>query len=350
MKIAQLVSNYYTTKPRAYHAIYSQVAALTNGLVDSKNKVDLYASGNSETKANLISVHPEDTSNAIFSAEEKKYYLNLLISKCFANADGYDVIHAHFNILSLFFSNLIHCTPTVNSIHSPISDNLKPIMLQFKNANFISFSLAQRKLFPELNWVGNIYHGVDTRVFKYNENPNDYVLFLGRITEDKGVHLAIEAAKEAGIQIVIAGKSYPNEGYWHEKIEKHIDGKRVRYVGEADFDTKIEYLRNAKAVLMSTQVEETFGMVMIEAMACGTPVIGFNKGAVPEIIADCRSGFVVDDVTGMIRALKNIDKISRAETRKRAEMFFSVKKMVIGYRKVYKRVIDEYKYRNGKHK
>ncbi|MFA5124635.1 MAG: glycosyltransferase family 4 protein [Patescibacteria group bacterium] len=349
MNIAQLVSNIYPVKLRAYNAIYSHVAMLSNELSRSSgNSVELYAAGNSEVNCDLVSVHPQHMSNGVFSEDEKKYYLHLLISKCFANASKYDIVHSHFNILSLFYSNLVTSTPVVNSIHSPIKDELKPIILQFKNANFISFSLAQRKFLPELNWVGNIYHGVDTNVFTFNDKPKDYVLFLGRITKDKGVHLAIEAAKKAGIQIIIAGKSYPNEGYWHDEIEKHVDGKKVRYVGEADFDAKIEYLRNAKALLMPVQWEEPFGMVMIEAMACGTPVIGFRRGAIPEIVSDKKTGYVVDDVSGMTKAIKNINKISREEVRKRAENFFSVKKMVSGYQKVYKRVIEEYKFKNKK--
>jgi glycosyltransferase involved in cell wall biosynthesis len=177
-------------------------------------------------------------------------------------------------------------------------------------------------------------------------------LYLGRITEEKGVHRAIEAAKATSTPLIIAGVSYPTEGYWHKHIEKHIDGKMIQYVGEASFKAKIAYLKNAKALLFPTQYDEVFGYAMIEAMSCGTPVIGWNKGSVSEVIANNRSGYVVDSISDMVKAIQCIDDISRQATRERVCNLFSVEKMVSGYAKVYARVIDEQRYRkqNGKQK
>ncbi len=341
MKIAQLVSNLHSVDKLAYHAIYSHTAWLSSGLKSLGNDVTLYAAGDSKTDCPLVSVLPTATSSLDLDENMKRHYTNLLISKCYSDAEKYDIIHSHFNLLSSFYSNLVE-TPTINSIHSPIEDSLRPLLSKFKKNNYISFSLAQQKSFPELNWVGNIYHGIDTKSFSFNPKPKEYVLYLGRVTERKGVHLAIEAAKAAGAQLVIAGRSYPSEGYWHDKIEKHIDGKTVRYVGEAGFDQKIEYLKNAKAVLFPTQYHEVFGYVMIEAMSCGTPVIGWKSGAVPEVIKNKKTGYVVQSVKDMVSAIKNIDKISRKETRERAETFFSIEKMVTGYNKVYEKVIEEH--------
>jgi len=352
MKIAQLVSNFHTVSLTARQAIYSHVAWLTNNLVDARHEVSLFAAGDSDTKAELVSVTSGSLSGAKLPEEIKKHYINLLISKCYSKATDFDIIHSHFNLLTSFYSVLSNI-PTVQSIHSPITEDIKPLMLSFKNNKYISFSLAQRKIMPELNWIGNIYHGVDTKIFSFNPKPKDYFLFIGRITEDKGVHLAIKAAKTAGVPLIIAGKSYPTEGYWHEKIEKHIDGKKIQYVGEANFKEKIELYKNAKAVLFPTQYDEAFGLVMIEAMACGTPIVGWKKGSVPEIVADQKTGYVVKSVNEMVQAIKNIDKISRQETRKRAETYFSIEKMVEGYEKIYKRVIEETQYKkqngNGKH-
>jgi len=141
--------------------------------------------------------------------------------------------------------------------------------------------------------------------------------------------------------LIIAGRSYPNEGYWHEQIEKRIDGKTVRYVGEADFDQKITYLQNATALMFPTQYEEVFGYSMIEAMSCGTPVIGWKKGSVPEVIQDKKTGYLVNNVKDMVKAIKNIDKIKREAVRERVERLFSVQKMVSGYNKVYEKIITE---------
>ncbi|MFA5188874.1 MAG: glycosyltransferase family 4 protein [Patescibacteria group bacterium] len=345
MRIAQVASNFYAVSPNSNRGIYSHVAYLTDHLVDHGHQVSLYAAGNSVTKAKLEYINKYSVAKMAISDNLKRNYLNLLLSKCYKNSDNFDIIHAHFTLLSSFYSYLAH-VPTVQSIHSPIDSETKKILKFFKNNNYISFSLAQRKLAPELNWVANIYHGLDLKKFAFNPNPKDYFLYLGRITEEKGVHLAIEAAKGANVKLIIAGTSYSQEGYWHEKIEKNIDGETIKYVGEAGLEEKIKYLKNAKAVLFPTQYNESFGLVMIEAMSCGTPVIGWRNGAVPEVISHCHSGYIVKSVADMVKAINKIDKISREETRKRAETYFSVGKMVTGYEKVYAKIIEEYHQKN----
>lgn len=347
MKIAQLASNFRTIDPQSNGAIYSHVAWLTNGLINSGHQVDLYASGDSHTKAKLYSVSKKSTISMKIPEMTRNHYLHWLISKCYKNASKYDIIHSHFFALSAFYSGLVNI-PTVQSIHHLPNDQLRQIANKIKNNKYISFSLAQRQAMPELDWVGNIYHGVDTDIFSYNHEPQDYCLFLGRIAKDKGTHLAIEAAKNAKMPLIIAGSSNQKESYWYEKIQKHIDGKKVRYVGETNFKEKINYLKNAKAVLMPSQIDETFGYVLIEAMSCGTPAIGWNRGAIPEIISPNKTGYVVSTIQDMAQAIKSIDKISREETRKRAERYFSVEKMVSGYSKIYQRIIEEHQFKNNK--
>jgi glycosyltransferase involved in cell wall biosynthesis len=309
----------------------------------------LFASGDSETKANLVSVTDKPTSTLECSENLKKYYLHLLISKCYNYSSKLDIIHSHFNLLSSFYSSLVQ-TPTIQSIHSPIKEEIKPLLLKFRANRYISFSLAQRKTFPELNWIANIYHGVDTKLFPFSPHPKDYFLFIGRITKEKGVHLAIKAAKAARIPLIIAGKAHPIDDYWHKEVQKYIDGNMIKYVGEANLKNKIELYKNAKAILFPTQYEEAFGLVMIEAMACGTPVIGWKKGSVPEVVSDKKTGFVVDNISDMVKAIKAINFISREETRKRAELYFSVKKMVSGYEKIYSRVTEECKFKKQNNK
>ena len=348
MKIAQLVSCLNAVSPKATNAIYSHVSSLCDGLFVRGHSVDLYGAGNSQTKANLYSVYPLDlTSSPEVSDRQRGFYLKLLISKCYQNAKKYDLIHSHFSVLSSFYQPLVK-TPTVISVHSPINNDIKTFMLEHKHIPYISFSLAQRKQLPELNWYANIYHGVDVKRFAFNPTPKDYFLYLGRVTEDKGAHLAIEADKQAGVTLVIAGRTYQNEGYWQTHIEKHINGTSVRYIGEQGSAEKITWLQNAKALLFPTQVEEVFGYAMIEAMSCGTPVIGWDSGAIPEVIQEFKSGYVVKSVAEMVEAINNIDKISREETRKRVEMYFSVKKMVSGYEKVYQRIIDDNNFKKNK--
>jgi len=163
--------------------------------------------------------------------------------------------------------------------------------------------------------VANIYHGVDTEKYVYNPEPKDYFLFLGRITEQKGVHLAIEAARAAKVKLIIAGKSYSNEDYWHKQIEPFIDGVNIRYIGEADNNAKIEYLKNAKALIFPTHANEPFGMVMIEAMSCGTPVIGYKTAAVPEVVKDGKTGYLatrnnLSDFTDKVSRLLNDSRLA----------------------------------------
>ena len=339
MKIAQLVSNLNNVNARANNAIYSHVGALSNGLKRKGHDVTLFASGGSNTDVELSSVFPVAlTDDPSLNERKLKYYINLLILKCYSRSSEFDIIHSHFTLLSSFYCGLVK-TPTLISIHSPIDETIRPFLKEFKDLMYISFSYAQRKLMPELNWVANIYHGVDTEIFSYNPKPSDYILYLGRVTEDKGVHLAIEAAKKTGAQLVIAGKTYPAEGYWHSNIEKNIDGKSIKYVGEQSLDGKIELLQNAKALIFPTQCHEVFGYVMIEAMACGTPVIAWNNGSVPEVVKNGVTGFIVENVDEAALAIKSLDSLDRENCRRRAVDFFSIEKMVSGYEKVYKKIL-----------
>ncbi len=348
MRIAQLVYNLHRVFSASNNAIYGHVGYLCDRLADSGHEVTLFASGNSETRAKLESVYRTSFNLANkLSERERRHYNHLLISKCYNQARNFDLIHTHFTLLSSYYSGLVDI-PTLISIHSPIIKEIKPFLKAFRNNYYVSFSLAQRKQMPDLNWFANIYHGVDTKKFSFNPKPKDYFLYLGRITEEKGVHLAIAAAKAAEVPLIIAGGSYSSESYWHEEIEKNIDGTNIMYVGEANLEQKIKYLRNAKAVLFPTQYNEVFGLVMIEAMACGTPVIAWRNGSVPEVIKHRKNGYIVKSVDDMVKAIKMIDKISRQETRKRAEDFFSIEKMVAGYEKVYARIIED-NYKNKNH-
>lgn len=346
MRIAQLLSNLHPVEPQGTKGIYSQAGSLVDAIVAHGHEVHLYAAENSMTTAQLHSV-PDRSSHPEWIHEDLQMHaMHSLISACYEHANEVDIIHSHFTLLSSFYARLTK-TPTVISIHSPVRDEIRPFLLQYRDIPYISFSYAQRKHMPELNWYANIYHGVDTTVFTYNAKPKDYFLYIGRLTEEKGIHFAIAAAKAAHVPLVIAGRSYENEGYWHNSIEKEIDGKQVRYIGELNYAQKIEWMQNAQALLFPSQYPETFGLVMIEAMACGTPVIGWKSGSVPEVVSDKKTGFVVESVEDMRDAILAIQKISREATRQRAVQYFSLEKMTTGYLHVYERLIAEHARQRG---
>ncbi|OGN03116.1 MAG: hypothetical protein A2655_00725 [Candidatus Yanofskybacteria bacterium RIFCSPHIGHO2_01_FULL_43_42] len=349
MRIAQLVSNYHPTNPLASKAIYSHVGSLSEGLQHLGHEVHLFGATDSVTNTILHSIGPA-LSQVELPDDIRKYYMFEHASRCYEFArNNVDIIHSHFTIISSFFNNLID-VPTVVSVHSPIEDRVRSILELHKNNRYISFSLAQRKQMPNLNWYANIYHGVDTNIFAFEPEPEKYLVFLGRITQDKGTTFAIEAAKATGIPLLIAGASYPEEGYWQKYVEPHIDGKSIRYVGEMPFYKKIQLLQKAKALLFPSNVSEVFGYSMIEAMSCGTPVIGFDNGSVLEIVRHGETGFVVNDVDGMIDAIRHINDIDRTKVRKRAEMYFSLDKMVAGYEKIYRRILSDREFQDSKSK
>lgn len=340
MRIAQLVSNLNPVVSSSTKAISSHVALLTNAVVNAGHDTHLYAASESVTNGVLHSASGSAADLQKLPPDIQRYYTNLLISDCYRHAQDYDIIHSHFTLLSSFYADLVK-TPTLISVHSPIRDDIRPFLKHFRHLPYVSFSHAQRQQMPELNWVANIYHGIDVERYAFHPFPKDYFLYLGRVTEEKGVHYAIEAAKAANVPLIIAGGSYQAEGYWHKFIEPEINGKMVRYVGVANEEQKIELLQGARALLFPTQYDETFGLVMAEAMSCGTPVIGWKNGSVPEVVSDGVTGFIVDSIEGMVKGIQSIDTIFRHAARKRAEMYFSQQKMTQGYLKVYERIIEK---------
>jgi glycosyltransferase involved in cell wall biosynthesis len=262
-----------------------------------------------------------------------------LIAKAFtmANQDELDIVHIYSNEEDIALPFTALCKkPVVFTHHDPFNFlvKYKSVFPKYAHLNWLSMSLAQRKGMPEnTNWVGNIYHGLAADRFKPNYRPSgDYVAYLGRIIQPKGVHLAIEAAKRAGVPIKIAGKHYAGthkDTYWQEFIVPHL-GKDVEYVGFISDDAeKQEFLGNARALIVPSLFDEPFGMVMIEALACGTPVIGLDSGAIPEVITNNVTGFVVEktDADGLAGAIKHIATIDRHTCRKQFKERFTLGRM-----------------------
>ncbi len=347
MRIAQVAPINHKISPDSVYGIYSNVAYICDGIVNAGHEATLFASTDAETKAEIKGVVKKNTRDANLLDKEVLHMNHLNLSKCFQRADQFDLIHSHYSTLGTLYAPLVDI-PVVHSVHNPLPKSFIDIKDHVKRQRFISFSLAQRKLYPDLNWVANIYHGIDQSVYSYSDTSDGYLFYLGRVIEEKGAHIAIEAAKAAKKRLIISGMSRHDEPYWQKEIEPQIDGVNIQFVGPSDMKKKIKLLQGADAVLFPSRRNEPFGLVMIEAMSCGTPVIGFDDGAVPEVIKDGVSGYVVKSTKQMIDGILNLDKISRAVCRKRAENYFSVEKMVGGYLKVYQQVIKDWKYKKDK--
>ena len=253
--------------------------------------------------------------------------------------DEYDVVLNNMRGEALFLPIVKLLNKSfVNVMHLDLFSELAETFLEFKT-NVITISNAQRKDFPNLNYLATVYNGVDVGKFKFNDTPQDYLLMMGSIGRHKNQGEAIAVAKELGLKLVLAGK-IRDQDYFSE-LKKDIDGEQIKYLSEVSFDEKVKLYQNAKAFLFPILWEEPFGLVMIEAMSCGTPVVAFNHGAIPEVVVDGLTGYVVEDHSQMIEVVKKIDAIDRAVCRKHVEDNFSVGKMIDGYEKALQKLMSK---------
>lgn len=273
--------------------------------------------------------------NALFD----QYIVSMIFAQHQKNP--FDILHIHAIDRALPFARLFPEAQIVYTIHDPIYAWRARLfqMFQTPNQHFISISNAQRKLAPALNYAATIYNGTDLAMFPFSGGKEGYLFFAGRLNENKGVYEAIMAAEAAGERLVIAGA--PAEGeYWETKIKPHLNEK-IQYVGMVPHEKLHEYYGNAKATLVPIRWEEPFGLVMTESMACGTPVIAFRRGSVPEVIVDGKTGFIVDTVEEMAKAIGKISEINRADCRKHVEEHFSIEKMVDGYEEAFLKIVGK---------
>jgi glycosyltransferase involved in cell wall biosynthesis len=270
-----------------------------------------------------------------------------LIAKAYAmaNAGELDIVHVYTNEEDTAMPFAALCQkPVVFTHHDPFNFlvKYKNVFPKYKRLNWVSMSLAQRKnMPPDTNWVANVYHGLPEDEFAFNDSPGDYIAFMGRLIKPKGAHVAIAAAKQAGVKLKIAGKHYSGEKdkYWHEFIEPEIDGNQIDYVGFLRGTERQAFLANAHALLAPSVFDEPFGMVMIEALACGTPVIGLRSGAIPEVIEDGKTGFVVDDPADLAAAIQKVSVIDRRTCRAEFEQRFMLERMCDEHVKAYSRLV-----------
>lgn len=322
--------------PLKYGGISRVVAALANGLVEKGHSVTLFASGNSRSKARIIPIFPRSLEQKISYIDNRKAreaYFQIGIAKILnlLRKDNFDVINNHFGWRLIPFSNFIP-SPFITTLHTPLNQiNKKITLAEYKNALLISTSIAQQKPLPHLHYLANIYNGIDINLYKFFQNHDDYLVFLGRISPEKGVLEAIQITKKLKTKLVIAGAIFAwDYQYFLSKIKPHIDGKNIKFIGEVNDRQKNKLLGRAKALLAPTLWDEPFGLVFVESMACGTPVVTMKQGSVPEIVIHNKTGFVANSLNQMIQYCKSINKIDRALCRKQAQCF-SAKLMVDKY-------------------
>ena len=338
LRIGVLAPVWFPVPPTAYGGIESVVSLLADGLVAAGHDVTLFASGDSRTNARLAAVFPEAQSARMgFSWIDLCHAL-----ACYERAGEFDVVNDHSGPAAAALGGLVS-TPVVHTVHGPLDEiskaNYRRIASLAPAVDLVSVSLNQRRPAPELPWVGNCPNALDLDAYPYNARRGEYLLYLGRLSPDKGAHRAIEVARRAGLPIKLAGKKRERaeQEYFEERVRPLL-GDGAEYLGETSHVTKLALLQNARATLFPIEWEEPFGLVMIESMACGTPVIATRWGAVPEVIEHGRSGIIVDDYLEMVEAIADADRLEPLECRRYVEERFSPEHMVEDYEAVYRRV------------
>ena len=310
---------------------------LTEGLVVRGHDVTRFATGDSKTTAALHAINPHG-----YWHDEHMWpwelYEMLNLAAAVERAADFDIIHyeAAYYPMSLAFCRLPP-TPIVQTLHhSPSAAEIK-LWSQYPEAPFVAISEEQARLLSGLNVVGTVLHGIDTDNFVFRDKPEDYLLFLGRFTEGKGVLQAIEIAKRTGMRLILAAAE---DEYYRERVAPHVDGRHVVYFGEADFPAKVKLYGGARALLYPIQAREPFGLVLAEAMACGTPVAALDRGAVREVVDHGVTGMVFDDLEQMVNDLPRVFGLDRRRVRERAVARFGAARMVDEYVSVYSRLVE----------
>lgn len=326
------------------------VSALTEALVKRGHQVTLFASGDSKTTAKLVSVTPKHLlargisfANSGFSAAN--------LAAAFSRASQFDILHTHVQQLDILFPSLT-TTPVLHTIHNDLSglsgniDSTVELELynQHKKNNFVAISNSQKKhALVKLNWVATIYHGIPLEHLTFHPKPQDHLVWAARLNPRKGPDIALRAAGAAGKKLFVAGPQLTQQSkdFYQETLLPLIRQHHGKFVGEISQKQKNSFFGSALALLYPLKWEEPFGLVMIEAMACGTPVIAFKRGAAPELVVDGKTGYLVRTLPEMVRAIKKIDLIDRADCREHVFKHFTVDKMVDAYEELYDRLVAQ---------
>ncbi len=340
MRIAQVAPLHESVPPKLYGGSERVVSYLTEELVKQGHEVTLFASGDSNTKANLHAV----TTKALRlngSCRDPLAHHVLLLEKVFREAAEYDIVHFHIDYLHFPLSRLLKF-PHVTTLHGRLDlADLEPVFTEFSDMPVVSISNSQRGPLPMANWQGTVYNGVPEDLYSFHPERGNYLAFIGRFSPEKRVDRAIEIAKRADMEIRIAAKIDPvDKIYFKEQIKPLLNHPLVTFVGEIGEREKNDFLGNAAALLFPVDWPEPFGLVMIEAMACGTPVIAYRNGAVPEVLREGVTGFVVDNLEDAVTAAHRVSMLNRSRCRQVFEERFAAEKMADGYLDVYRKIIN----------
>jgi glycosyltransferase involved in cell wall biosynthesis len=341
MRIAQVAPLAESVPPKLYGGTERVVSWLTEELVGLGHDVTLFASADSLTSASLVPVWPQALRLSRPAPDPYAPY-SVLLERLKELASSFDVIHCHIDWLHL---PLLRCleVPFLTTLHGRLDlGYIQTAMRSFPEAPFVSISDNQRAPLPDVNWLATVYHGMPTTALEPCYKPDRYLAFLGRITPEKGPETAIRLAQRSGRPLRMAAKIPRGENqYFKDRIEPMLDGRGVQFIGEVDDRTKGSFLGKAAALLFPIDWPEPFGLVMIEAMACGTPVIAMRRGSVPEIIEDGVTGFVVDNEAEALAAISRLGTIDRRRVRAEFERRFAAHRMVEDYLQLYKTLAQE---------
>lgn len=341
MRIAQVAPLWIPIPPFTYGGTELMVSWLTEELVKRGHEVTLFATGDSKTSAKLVPIWPKSLWRAKLAAPHAVF--GLLYHELLARINDFDIIHDHTEFYSPPVTPFI-AKPIVSTIHHPLYEEMIILYKKYPNINYVAISKNQRKTAPGITYAATIYHGLPLKNYPFNDTPENYLLWLSKFTPQKGPAEAIEVARKTGEKLILSG-IIPNEyeDYFEYRLNPLIDGKQIQFVGASDFKKKIDLFTKAKALLYPIKRPEPFGLVVAEAMACGTPVIAYNEGSMPELIKHGKTGFLVKDQEEMIQALKKINTIRRIDCRRSVERKFNLEKMVNKYEALYHSIL-----KNGK--
>ncbi|MBI3806733.1 MAG: glycosyltransferase family 4 protein [Nitrospirae bacterium] len=340
MRIAQVAPLWESVPPRLYGGTERIVSYLTEELVRLGHDVTLFASGDSVTAARLEAICAQALrlNTGIFNRDAP---MTMLMEQALGKTGDFDIVHSHLDFMGFPLARR-NPTPTVTTFHGRLDlPELQPVFREYAEMPMVSISDAQRKPVSWANWHATVYHGLPRNLYDLNPNPGGYLAFLGRIAPEKRPDHAIEIAKRVGIPLRIAAKVDPtDQQYFHTEIEPLLSDPLIEYLGEITDAEKQEFLGHAMALVCPYDWPEPFGLVLIEALACGAPVLAYRRGSIPEIIEDRATGFVCEGLDEMTAAIQHIPEIDRRGCRRTFEQRFSVERMAQDYLRVYEQALS----------
>jgi glycosyltransferase involved in cell wall biosynthesis len=339
LRIAMVAPPWFEIPPEGYGGIEDMVATLTAGLSQRGHEVTLVAAGEDRTDATFVPTFPtppeglggpDTTAIELIHAQRTNERLREI---------EHDIVHDHSTVGPLFAPHREH--PTVMTVHGPVTGWMKQVYRELRSVHLVAISSAQRASGPDLPWIGTVYNGIEVASFPLIEEKEDHVVFLGRMNPEKGVAEAIEVARRIGRKLLIAAKcdEEDEEKYFEEHIRPHLSDNAI-FIGDVDGAEKREFLGRASALLFPIQWEEPFGLVMIEAMACGTPVLATRRGSVPEVVDEGVTGFVAEDLDGIVEAYARVGELTPIRIRERAFDRFDGSRMTDRYEAVYRTALE----------